>query len=295
MESLGSLDIFVRVGESRSFTAVGQQLGISASAVSKAIARLEDRLGTRLFHRSTRTVTLTPEGINFLERCRRILCELEQAQDELALSQSSPRGKLRVSLPSVGLLFMPQFARFNHQYPEVKLDIDCTDRLVDVIEEGFDAVIRIGEPKDSRLTSRKLGTYRRTMVASPAYLEAHGIPQSTEDLLHHRCLLYRYPSSGKIDVWPLSKNGEKVFPELPNSMVTNTLEPLLCFAESGLGIACLPDIAIRLQLEIRTLIPVLDEFNGDSTVLRVMWPSSKHLSPKLRVFIDFIVETLTLN
>lgn len=295
MESLGSLDIFVRVGESRSFTAAGQQLGISASAVSKTIARLEDRLGTRLFHRSTRTVTLTPEGITFLERCRGILCELEQAQDELALSQSSPRGKLRISLPSVGLLFMSHFAQFNRQYPEIELDIDCTDRLMDVIEEGFDAVIRTGEPKDSRLTARKLGTYRRTMVGSPAYLETHGMPQNPEDLLHHRCLLYRYPSSGKIDLWPLSKNGEKVFLEMPNSMVTNTLEPLLCFAESGLGIACMPDIAIRRQLEAGTLIPVLDDFNSDTTTLRVLWPSSKHLSPKLRAFVDYIAESLNVD
>ena len=295
MESLGSLDIFVRVGESRSFTAVGQQLGISASAVSKAIARLEDRLGTRLFHRSTRTVTLTPEGIHFLERCRRILCELEQAQDELALSQRAPRGRLRVSLPSVGLLFMPQFAQWSRQYPDIELDIDCSDRLVDVIEEGFDVVIRTGEPKDSRLTVRKLGTYRRTMVGSPAYLEARGIPQNPEDLLHHRCLLYRYPSTGKIDAWPLRQKGGKVCVELPGSMVTNTLEPLLCFAQSGLGIACLPDIAIRRQLEARTLIPVLEEFNGDNTVLHALWPSSKHLSPKLRAFIDFIAENLLLN
>lgn len=295
MESLGSLDIFVRVGESRSFTAVGQQLGISASAVSKAIARLEDRLGTRLFHRSTRTVTLTPEGIHFLERCRRILCELEQAQDELALFQRAPRGRLRVSLPSVGLLFMPQFAQWSRQYPDIELDIDCSDRLVDVIEEGFDAVIRTGEPKDSRLTVRKLGTYRRTMVGSPAYLEARGIPQNPEDLLHHRCLLYRYPSSGKIDAWPLSQKGGKVCVELAGSMVSNTLEPLLCFAQSGLGIACLPDIAIRRQLEARTLILVLEEFNGDNTVLHALWPSSKHLSPKLRAFIDFIAENLLLN
>lgn len=289
MENLGSLDVFVRVGESRSFTAVGQQLGISASAVSKAIARLEDRLGTRLFHRSTRSVTLTPEGINFLERCRRILSELEQAQDELAMSQSSPRGKLRVSLPSVGLLLMPHFAQFNRQFPDIELDIDCTDRLVDVIEEGFDAVIRTGELKDSRLTARKFGTYRRILVGSPAYLEAYGVPHKPEDLLQHRCLLYRYPSSGKIDLWPLSKDGEKIFLELSKSMVTNTLEPLLCFVESGLGIACMPDIVIRRQLEAGTLLPVLDEFNSDITTLRVVWPSSKHLSPRMRVFIDYIL------
>ncbi|VVE49815.1 LysR family transcriptional regulator [Pandoraea capi] len=292
MESLGALDIFVRVGESRSFTAVGQQLGISASAVSKAIARLEDKLGTRLFHRSTRTVTLTPEGITFLARCRRILGELEQAQEELAQSQRLPRGKLRVSLPSVGLLFMPQVAQFNRQYPDIELEIDVTDRLVDVIEEGFDAVIRTGVPKDSRLTARTLGTYRRIMVGSPDYLKARGVPTSPEDLSHHRCLLYRYPSSGKVDVWPLGELGERCFPDLPDSMIANTLEPLLVFAVSGLGIACLPDIAIRHQVETGALVPVLDAFNNDSTTLRVLWPASKHPSPKLRVFVDFLTDNL---
>lgn len=294
MESLASLDIFVRVGESRSFTAVAQQLGISASAVSKAIARLEERLSTRLLHRSTRTVTLTPEGSRFLEHCRRILGELELAQEELALAQRTPRGKLRVSLPSVGLLFMPQFAQFNRQYPEIELDIDCSDRLVDVIEEGFDAVIRTGEPRDSRLSARLLGAYRRTMVAAPAYLAQHGVPRVPQDLLGHRCLLYRYPSSGKLDVWPLANKKERIVLALPDAMVCNSLEPQLCFAESGLGIACLPDIAIRPQLQAGTLLPVLDEFNWDSTRLHVLWPSSKHLSPKLRLFIDYLAAHLPL-
>ena len=208
MESLGSLDVFVRVGESRSFTAAGQQLGISASAVSKAIARLEERLATRLFHRSTRTVTLTPEGALFLERCRRILGEVEAAENELAQSNQTPRGKLRISLPSVGLLFMPQFAEFKRQHPDIELDIDCSDRLVDVIEEGFDAVIRTGEPSDSRLMARQLGSYRRIMVGAPKYFEHYGVPKTPEDLMQHRCLLYRFPSSGKVDQWPLSRGGQ---------------------------------------------------------------------------------------
>ena len=292
MESLGSLDVFVRVGESRSFTAAGQQLGISASAVSKAIARLEERLATRLFHRSTRTVTLTPEGALFLERCRRILGEVEAAENELAQSNQTPRGKLRISLPSVGLLFMPQFAEFKRQHPDIELDIDCSDRLVDVIEEGFDAVIRTGEPSDSRLMARKLGSYRRIMVGAPKYFEQHGVPKTPEDLMQHRCLLYRFPSSGKVDQWPLSRGGQTLIFDLASSMTANTLEPLVCFAESGLGIACMPDIAIRQQLEIGSLVSVLDEFNRDHTILRVLWPSSRHLSPKLRVFVDYVTTAL---
>lgn len=295
MENLGSLDIFVRVAESRSFTSTARQLGISASAISKAIARLEDRLETRLLHRSTRTVTLTPEGSLFLERCKRILCELEQAQDELALSQRAPRGKLRISLPSVGLLFMPQFVEFNRRYPDIEFDIDCTDRLVDVINEGFDAVIRTGELKDSSLSARKLGTYRRTIVATPAYLQAQGIPNKPEDLRQHRCLHYRYPSSGKTDAWPLGDTDIDTLLELPGSMVTNTLEPLLCFVESGLGIACIPSIAIQQQLKSGTLIPVLDEFNHDITTLQILWPSNRHLAPKLRAFIDYLTQSLQLD
>ncbi len=292
MESLGSLDVFVRAGESRSFTAVGQQLGISASAVSKAIARLEQRLGVRLFHRSTRTISLTPEGALFLERCRRILCEVESAEAELLQTQSAPQGKLRISLPSVGTLFMPKLAAFQRCYPDVALDIDCSDRLVDVIEEGFDAVIRTGEPSDSRLMARVLGTYRRVIVGAPDYFQRAGLPQQPEDLAGHACLLYRYPTTGKTDIWPLSRNGRSLAMDLSGSMVTNSLDPQICFAEQSLGIACVPDIAVRRQMDEGKLITVLDDYNQDHTTFRILWPSSRHLSPKLRVFVDFMVQNL---
>jgi DNA-binding transcriptional LysR family regulator len=292
MESLGSLDVFVRAGESRSFTAVGQQLGISASAVSKAIARLEEHLGVRLFHRSTRTISLTPEGALFLERCRRILCEVESAEAELLQTQSAPQGKLRISLPSVGTLFMLKLAAFQRRYPDVVLDIDCSDRLVEVIEEGFDAVIRTGEPSDSRLMARVLGAYRRVIVGAPDYFQRAGLPQQPEDLADHACLLYRYPTTGKTDVWPLSRDGKPLAMDLSGSMVTNSLDPQICFAEQGLGIACVPDIAVRRQMDEGKLITVLDDYNQDRTTFRILWPSSRHLSPKIRVFVDFIVQNL---
>ncbi|MDP9895264.1 DNA-binding transcriptional LysR family regulator [Variovorax boronicumulans] len=292
MENLGSLNVFVRAGETRSFTAAGRQLGISASAVSKAIVRLEERLGVRLFHRSTRTVNLTPEGALYLERCRRILCEVESAEAELRQTQSTPRGKLRISLPSVGTLFMPKLAAFKRLHPDIELDIDYSDRLVDVIEEGFDAVIRTGEPSDSRLMARRIGSCRKVIVGAPAYFREAGVPHKPEDLASHACLLYRFHSTGKLDVWPLGLAAGAPAIDMPASMVTNTLDPQVCFAEQGLGIACVPEIAVRRQLEEGRLVTVLDEYNRDHMIFHVLWPSSRHLSPKIRVFVDFIVEHL---
>ncbi|AUU08813.1 MULTISPECIES: LysR family transcriptional regulator [Serratia] len=291
MESLGSLDVFVRVSESRSFTAAGQQLGISASAVSKTIARLEERLSVRLFHRSTRTVNLTPEGALFLERCRRILSEVKEAEAELLQTRGTPQGKLRISLPSLGTLFMPKLGDFKRRYPEIELDIDYSDRLVDVIEEGFDAVIRSGTPSDSRLVARRLGTCRKVFVGAPGYFSKAGMPSKPEDLTSHARLHYRFPSTGKLDVWPLGDKTEMI-PERPASMVTNTLDPQVCFAEQGLGIAYLPEIAVRRQLEQGSLVTVLDEYDRENMVFHVLWPSGRHLSVKIRLFVDFVTSHL---
>ncbi len=292
MDNLGSLNVFVRAGESRSFTAAGQQLGISASAVSKSIVRLEERLGVRLFHRSTRTVNLTPEGMLFLERCRRILYEVESAEAELLQTHDAPRGKLRISLPSVGTHFMPTLAAFKRRYPDIEMDINYTDRLVDVIEEGFDAVIRSGQPNNSRLMARRIGSCRRVIVGAPGYFNQAGMPLKPEDLAHHACLLYRFPSTGKLHIWPLDREAGMPAIDLPVSMVTNTLDPQVCFAEQGLGIACVPEIAVLPQLREGRLVTVLDDYNQESMVFHILWPSNQHMALKTRVFVDFIVENL---
>jgi len=178
MDNLGSMKAFVQVAEARSFTIAGRQLGLSSSAIGKAVVRMEERLGVRLFHRSTRSITLTAEGALFLERCRRIFSEIEAAELELSQTQEAPRGTLRVGLPLAGMLMMPTLVAFMRAYPEIVLDLDFSDRVVDVIEEGFDAVMRFAEAGDSRLMSRALGTYRRRLVAAPAYLAAKGVPRT---------------------------------------------------------------------------------------------------------------------
>lgn len=221
-------------------------------------------MGARLFHRSTRSVTLTSDGVLFLIRCRRILDEFETAEAEL--SQKAPRGTLRVSLPSMGMFFAPGMAAFRRRHPQVELDLDFSDRVVDVVGEGFDAVIRVGEHTDSRL----IGQYRRVIVGAPGYLASAGTPQMPEDLRGHSCLLYRSPTTGKLDEWPLL--------ETPTgTVVMNTLEPQIVMAMEGAGLACVPDIAVARQLQAGTLVSVLDSFLQKRPKISVLWPTSRHL------------------
>ncbi|MDP9582301.1 LysR family transcriptional regulator [Burkholderia ambifaria] len=294
MENLGGFVVFVQVAETRSFVAAGRALGLSASAIGKRIARLEARLNVRLFHRSTRSITLTAEGTRFLERCRRVIAEIDAAEQELTHSAEAPRGRLRVSLPTIGTLLLPLLADFMAAYPEIELDIDFSDRLVDVVEEGFDAVLRTGQPTDSRLSSRLLGHFGQHLVASPDYLERHGTPRTPTDLARHRCLHYRFPSSGKLEIWPLRASRSGTPPEVPVSMVSNSAETRLCFARRGLGIACLPEFFVRDALDDGTLRAVLAEHIVSRTPFYVLWPSGRHPTPKLRAFVDHMAEHLRL-
>ena len=288
MDSLGSLNAFVRAAETRSFTVAGRQLGVSSSAIGKSVARMEERLGVRLFHRSTRSITLTAEGALFLDRCRRIFSEIEAAELELSQTLEAPRGTLRVGLPLVGMLMIPTLAAFMRTYPEIMLDLDFSDRIIDVIEEGFDAVVRFADAGDTRLMSRALGTYRRRLVAAPAYLAAKGVPKTPDDLKAHACLHHRFPTSRRFEQWPVPPEQAGVEIELPKTAVASTLEPLIYMAEQGLGIAYLPDFAIGRQLREGLLVTVLDDYTDRSGPLRVLWPSSRHLAPKLRAFVDFL-------
>lgn len=288
MDSLNGFVVFVQVAETRSFVAAGRLLGVSASAVGKSVARLEEKLCVRLFHRSTRSVTLTAEGILFLERSRRILAEIEAAELELSQASETPRGRLRVSLPLVSSLVLPVLGQFMREYPEIELDLDFTDRLVDVIEEGFDAVVRTGIPTDSRLTARKLGSFRSMLVASPEYLAKHGTPKTPIDLLQHTCLHYRFPNSGKLESWGLQQVPGGPELQLPTSLICNNIETRVCFALQGLGIAYLPEFSIQSLLADGRLQPVLTAKVKRTGVFHILWPASKHPAPKVRALVDFL-------
>src|SRR5260221_891250 len=292
LDSLGALSVFVRAAESRSFTDAGRKLGLSSSAIGKAVARLEERLGVRLFHRNTRTVTLTQDGKLFPESCRRIFSEIDTIEHEFAQSRGTPRGKLKVSLPIVGMLMMPTVSEFMRTYPSIELDMDFTDHLVDVIDGGYDVVVRSGEASNSRLMVRTLGAYRLEVVGSPSYFERAGIPSMPEELAKHACLHHKYPTTGKIQRWPFVRQPTVDDVELPTTGTASTIEALVSLAEHGVGLACVPDFAIRRQVSDGSLKVILSEHIDHSGMFRAMWPSSRYLAPKVRVFVDFLAEHL---
>lgn len=288
LDNLSSLKVFTRAAEARSFTEAGNQLGLSSSAVGKAIARLEQRLGVRLFHRSTRSIRLTEEGQRFLESCRRIFSEIEAIETGFAATRSRPSGRLRVSLPSVGTLMMPTLTEFMAAFPEIELDLHFSDHLVDVVNDGFDVVVRTGEATDSRLVARSLGNYHLQLVGSPAYFKRAGMPTQPEELVKHVCLHHRFATNGKLERWPLKTPVGVDDVAVPVMSTCSSIEPLIALVEAGLGIACVPDFAWRRQLAEGSLVPVLAEHIEHTGTFRAVWPASPYLSPKLRAFVEFM-------
>ncbi|MBL5978749.1 LysR family transcriptional regulator [Comamonas sp. NyZ500] len=288
MDSFSGLESFVRAADLLSFAEAGRALGISASAVGKNVARLEQQLGLRLFHRTTRQVRLTQEGSLFHERCRRILDELHDARAAMQAAAEAPRGRLRVSLPTIGYRFLlPVLPEFQARYPEVELDLDFNDHLVDVVEAGLDVVIRSGELADSRLVARRLGPFRFILAASPTYLSERGVPLTPADLAGHSSLRYRFLNSGKLEEWMLPG-----LPAMPIALVCNNMEAMLGAAVSGLGLAYMPDFLARDALARGELQQVLAEQLTHSGQFSALWPSSRQLSPKVRAFVDFASERL---
>jgi DNA-binding transcriptional LysR family regulator len=292
MGSLTGLIAFVRTAETLSFVAAGRLLGISASAVGKNIAKLEQGLGVRLFQRSTRRVSLTTEGELFYERCRRILDDLQEAETMVSNAAQAPRGKLRVSLPTIGYRFLLHvLSEFSALYPEVELDFDFNDRIVDVIDDGFDAVIRSGDLPDSRLMSRRLSPFCFVLCAAPAYLENAGFPQTPADLKGHKCIRFRFPTSGKLQEWSM-KGVQEPTAGMQTVLTCNNMEALRGATFDGFGIAYTPDFLVRDLTESGALLTVLDEYLSNPGQFWILWPSNRHLSPKVRVFVDFMAQKL---
>lgn len=289
MDRHGNLQAFVRTADLGSFAAAGRVLGLSASAVGKSVARLEHELGVRLFQRSTRTIRLTEEGRLFHERCRRILDDLDDAWATIAGAREMPRGKLRVSTPVITYhLLMPVLPEFTTLYPEIELDLDFNDRRVDLIEEGVDVAIRSGELPDSRLMSRVFCGYRHLLCAAPAYLARRGVPRRPRDLDDHCAIHFRMPNSGRMLDWPLVLQPGEAEPRTRTVFSCNNMEAVRGAALAGLGIGCMPDFIVRDLLKSGALQVVLPDDVVGAGHFHLLWPSNRQLSPKVRVFVDFM-------
>ncbi|WP_323696986.1 LysR family transcriptional regulator [Thiorhodovibrio litoralis] len=293
MESLSDIAVFVQVVQCGSFTAAADKLVMSKSVVSKYVTRLEDRLGARLLNRTTRRLSLTEVGQALFERSRRALLEIEEAEAEVSRLQGEPRGALRLNCPmSFGVLHVaPWLPEFQVRYPEVSLDLVLDDRRVNLVEEGFDLAIRIGELPDSSLVVRRLGPCRHVVCATPEYLARHGVPQTPQQLTKHLALTYRYQDSP--NEWRfIAPDGELLQIPMVSRLQMNNSLALRQAVLRGAGIILTPTFMVGADLRKGRLKAVLPEYQVLEVSIYALYPQRKHLSPKVRAFIGFLAERI---
>jgi DNA-binding transcriptional LysR family regulator len=279
----------VRVVERGSFTLAADDLRLSRAVVSKYLSRLEERLGARLLHRTTRRLSLTEAGAALFEASRGAIERIEEAEAAVAQFQAAPRGRLRVSAPmSFGILHLgPAIADFSREYPGVTLDIRLDDRFVNLVEDGIDVAVRIGVLTDSSLVARKLGVTRAVTCASPAYLGEHGEPQSPEDLATHDCLIYSYLANA--NVWRfLSRDGREIPVAVSGTLRINNGIVLAEAALAGRGILVTPSFYVAPMLRDGRLKRVLADYRLPELGIYAVYPQKEHVPPKVRVFIDYL-------
>ncbi|MCO6418505.1 LysR family transcriptional regulator [Siccirubricoccus sp. KC 17139] len=290
------MEVFVRVVQSGGFSAAARTLGLSPSAVSKLMARLEARLGARLLSRSTRRLQLTPEGLTFHDRALRILADIAAAERE-AGAGAAPRGRLRVnsSVPFGMHRLLPLLPGFLARYPEVQVDVALTDRVVDLLEERADVAIRVGPLRESRLVARKLGETRMVVVAAPAYLDRHGTPRRPEELARHNRIGFCFTRT--VSGWPFGKpgGGTLLLPPEGNALVSDG-EQLRLLALAGLGLGRLAAYHVAPDIAAGRLVPVLEEWNpGDKEVVSAVFIGPGGALPaRVRAFLDDLAETVRL-
>jgi len=294
LESLSDIAVFVQVVNDGSFTKAADRLELSRSVVSKYVTRLEEQLGARLLNRTTRRLSLTEAGRIFYERSRRGLEDIEEARAEVSRLQEEPRGVLRINSPmSFGILHLaPALPEFLASYPEISIDMNLDDRKVDVIEEGYDVSVRITDLPDSSLVARRLGPCRHVVVASPTYLEKHGTPLVPDDLRDHNIISYQYQASGA-DWHFLGPDKKPVSVSVSGSMQMNNSLALREALLNGFGITRTPTFVVGDDIEAGRLVPVLRKFQTLEVSIYLVYPQRRHLSPKVRSFVDFIAARIT--
>jgi DNA-binding transcriptional LysR family regulator len=290
MDKLSGLRAFVKVVEHGSFTEAARSLRLSRSAVSKAVMELEQELGAQLLNRTTRSATPTENGRAYYERAVAILADLEEADLAVTRMQAEPRGLLRINAPmSFGTLQLgPALAAFMENYPALQIHLTLDDELIDALQEGHDVTLRIGDLASSSLIARRLIGLPRVFCASPAYIARRGAPAHPRELKDHDCLTYGFLATG--NQWKLTgADGEHAI-TVPWRLCANNAEVLKEAALHGLGIALLPMFIAGSALASGALVPVLRDYQAPGIALHAIYPPTRHLSSKVRLFIDFLVE-----
>jgi len=286
------MTVFVQVVEAGSLSAAARTLGLTPSAVSRSLARTEQRLGTRLLLRTTRAITLTAEGEAYLRAARRILADLAEVEEAIA-DQGVPRGRLRVSaaLGHGRMTIVPLVAAFSARYPHIVVDLALGDEVVDILAGQADVAIRFGQLADSPLTARPIGITGQVVVASPSYLARHGTPQVPEDLLRHNCLRFNFRRAEPD--WPFRRDGQGFSLKIAGNIECNSGEALAQLAREGAGIARIGEFSVADDLRSGALVPLLEAFNpGDQEPIHAVFVGGATMPARVRLFVDFLVERL---
>jgi len=283
---LNELLVFTRVVQAGSFTAAARRLKMPKSSVSRKVSDLEERIGARLLHRTTRKLGLTDAGRIYFERAAPIVSDIEQVDQAVGELQAAPRGLLRVTAPLSFALIGPMVAAFLERYPDVHVELVCSDRVVNLVEEGFDVAIRAGHLVDSALIARRLGAFKRVLVASAGYLKRHGRPKSAADLEKHPCIVFG--SSPTPTLWTLHSGEKRIDVRVPARLLANDMDLMLDAARAGIGIAWLPEHLLVGDLARGRLKRVLADWTSPETPVHAVYPSARHLSPKVLAFVELL-------
>ena len=290
LERLTGLIAFARAGALGSYTAAARSLSISPSAVSKSIQRLEQRLGVSLFTRTTRSLALTPEGRELHERAVRLLRDAEEIEQVALSACSEPSGLLRIAAPlPIGVhVIAPSLPAFRMRYPNVTIDLRLNDEVIDIIAEGIDVAVRIGDLADSQLLSRRLAPYRLCAFASPAYLANHGTPMRPDDLEAHQTVNFRYQNTGQVFRWPFSIGGRATEIVPPSGVVVDVSDALVATLAAGGGIGVSATFITAPYVARGELVPVLAEFAVERQNITALWPESRNANPAVRAFLTHL-------
>ncbi|MBA0221928.1 LysR family transcriptional regulator [Stenotrophomonas maltophilia] len=294
MDRIDRFRIFSRVVECASFTRAADQLGLPRSTVSAAVAELEQRLGTRLLQRSTRRVSTTHDGDVFHARCLRLIAEVEDAESLFRQEDAQPVGLLRIDVPSrIGRrIVAPALPDFFARYPQVEVDLGMTDRAVNLIEEGCDAVLRVGQLGDSSLVSRTLGTLDFVNVAAPSYLRAYGVPQQPTDLQQHRAVNYASPTTARVEPWEWQDGTQLRTLPMQGWVRVNSAEASIACCVAGLGLVQIPRYDVQDELQSGTLVEVMPRHVAQPLPVTLLQPHRQHRAQRVHVFLEWLVPLL---
>lgn len=292
LDRLTGLIAFARTASLGSYTAAARDLSVSPSAVSKSVQRLEEHFGLRLFSRTTRSLVLTPEGRELYERALRVIREVEEIEQAAVASRGEPSGVLKVTAPlPIGVnILAPALPAFRERYPALTVDLRLGDSFSDIIEQGIDIAVRVGNLADSRLVSRPLAPHRVCTFASPAYLAKHGKPLSIDDLANHDCVNFRYQSTGQALRWPFQV-GEQIVEITPNATMTLDVSDAVAMTlAAGGGIGISPTYVAASYVQRGELVPVFPEYAVDKFTITALWPESRRGNPNVKAFLEFLRE-----